>query len=179
MNFLSSIKKVHFVGIGGIGMSALVKYMHHHNISVTGSDRSESSITTDLQEHYDIDVHIGARPENVTSEHDMIIYSPAVPTDDSERQEGRNFSIPEFSFPVVGPKDLPLVDPERFVESPFFQDRKKLLLYILPSYPSPWAVFASIPIPSSSGFWPWQQLLAPFQDARFFSPKTLNNCPGT
>ncbi len=100
MNILN-YKKVHFIGIGGIGMSAMAKYLRHHNIEVTGSDLVESDITSDLIHNYNIPIYIGVLPENITSEHDAVIYSPAVPEHNIERQEAYNRKIPEFSYPEL------------------------------------------------------------------------------
>ncbi|MCA9353042.1 UDP-N-acetylmuramate--L-alanine ligase [Patescibacteria group bacterium] len=101
MDFFSPIKKIHFIGIGGIAMSAMAKYMRHKGILVTGSDVTQSRITDDLEEKYDIHVYIGVQPENITLEHDMVVYSPAVPNDNLERQEARNIGIPEYSYPEL------------------------------------------------------------------------------
>lgn len=97
----SKIKKVHCIGIGGVGMSALVKLLRHNNITVTGSDLHESDITKDLRDNYDVSIHIGVRAENVTQEHDWVIYSPAVPEHNSERQEAVNYSIAQYSYPEM------------------------------------------------------------------------------
>jgi len=101
MKFLSDVKKIHFIGIGGIGMSAMAKFMRHHGVMVTGSDLLESPITNDLKENYDINVYIGVLPENVSVNHDMIVYSPAVPINNIERSEGRNLSLREYSYPEL------------------------------------------------------------------------------
>jgi UDP-N-acetylmuramate--alanine ligase len=98
---IQDYKKIHFIGIGGVGMSALVKFMRHHNIRVTGSDVQESDITADLETHYDISVYIGARAENVTSEHDCVVYSPAISESNIERQEALNYNIPQYSYPEM------------------------------------------------------------------------------
>jgi len=101
MKKLLEFKKVHFIGIGGIGMSAMAKYLRHHNIIVTGSDRSESEITKDLEHSFGISVYIGVNPENVTIEHDALVYSPAVPENDPERQEASNRDVPQYSYPEL------------------------------------------------------------------------------
>ena len=101
MKFLENIKKVHCVGIGGIGMSALAKFLRHHGILVTGSDLVPSSVTDDLRNNYNIDVCIGSNEGHVTAEHDMLIYSPAVPSTNGERMAALDFGIQKFSYPEV------------------------------------------------------------------------------
>ena len=57
-------KKVHFVGIGGIGMSAFAQLMLDHGAEITGSDRDASPVT-ELLEKKGIKVVIGQKAENV------------------------------------------------------------------------------------------------------------------
>lgn len=101
MKEILQYKQIHLIGIGGIGMSAMAKFLRYHNIKITGSDLSESEITDDLRARYDIPIFIGASSENITDKHDAIIYSPAIPLDNIERQEGQDRNIPEFSYPEL------------------------------------------------------------------------------
>ncbi len=98
---LLAYKKIHFIGVGGAGMSAVAKLARYNNITVTGSDLSESELTKDLQEKYDVEIYIGVNPDNVTQEHDLVIYSPAIPESNSEMQEARNYGISCKSYPEV------------------------------------------------------------------------------
>lgn len=93
----SQSKKYFFVGIGGIGMSALAQLLAHRGDSVSGSDRAASPIT-DLLESRGIRVYIGQRAENVPQELDMLVYSDAVPEDHEERVAARECGIPECSY---------------------------------------------------------------------------------
>lgn len=82
MNF-SSIHKIYFIGIGGIGMSALARYFHLHGAEVHGYDRTETDLTRALvaegmQVHYTDDVSF--IPEAV----DLVVFTPAVPKDHAE-----------------------------------------------------------------------------------------------
>jgi UDP-N-acetylmuramate--alanine ligase len=80
---LSDIKKIHFIGIGGIGMSALARLFLSEKKVVSGSDRSPSDITRTLQNEgaQIFEVH---NSENVISGTDLVIYTEAV----SEKTEG-------------------------------------------------------------------------------------------
>ncbi|MBU6388644.1 hypothetical protein KGQ72_02105 [Patescibacteria group bacterium] len=94
------MKKVHFIGIGGIGMSALAQYFHDQGVAVTGSDRSASPVT-ELLEEKGIRVIIGQKAENVPNDAGMVIYSDAVVEGAegfAEREKARELGIPELSY---------------------------------------------------------------------------------
>lgn len=101
MKKLSEFNKIHFIGIGGIGMSALAKYARHHGISVTGSDLSESDITKDLEDNYQVKVFIGSDALNIEPDHDAVVYSPAIPPSDEEYQEAKSRGITLYSYPQM------------------------------------------------------------------------------
>lgn len=82
MNF-NDIKRIYFIGIGGIGMSALARYFKKHGADVHGYDRTETDLTRALAAegmhvHYDDDVKF--IPENI----DLVVFTPAVPKDHKE-----------------------------------------------------------------------------------------------
>src|SRR5947209_3551783 len=81
-----SSRRLHFVGIGGAGMSGLAIVAHALGAEVTGSDRSESSYTEVLRQH-GIEPVIGHAAENVPPAAE-VVYSSAVPVDNPERQSG-------------------------------------------------------------------------------------------
>ncbi|WP_347281867.1 UDP-N-acetylmuramate--L-alanine ligase [uncultured Alistipes sp.] len=80
--------KVYFLGIGGIGMSALARYFLHEGKRVAGYDRTPSRLTAELEAegaevHYDDDVQ--AIPAAFLDPRDtMVVYTPAVPQDHGE-----------------------------------------------------------------------------------------------
>ena len=90
-------KKIYFIGIGGIGMSALAQYFHDQGMDITGSDRSASPVT-ELLEKKDISVVIGQKADNVPSDAGMVVYSDAVPEDNPERARARELGIPELCY---------------------------------------------------------------------------------
>ena len=81
-------ENVYFLGIGGIGMSALARYFLHEGKRVAGYDRTPSRLTAELEAegaevHYDDDVQ--AIPAAFLDPRDtMVVYTPAVPQDHSE-----------------------------------------------------------------------------------------------
>ncbi|MEK7086386.1 MAG: Mur ligase domain-containing protein [Patescibacteria group bacterium] len=90
-------KKAHFIGIAGVGMSALAQMLADHGARITGSDREESPVTELLEKH-GIRAVIGQRAENVPEDADVIVYSDSVPESNPERVRTRELSIPSFSY---------------------------------------------------------------------------------
>ncbi len=86
------IRRIHFVGIGGIGMSGIAEVLHNLGYAVSGSDARESENTRRLAS-LGIGVTIGHRAENV-SEADVIVRSSAVAPDNVELAAGRQRLIP-------------------------------------------------------------------------------------
>jgi UDP-N-acetylmuramate--alanine ligase len=89
----SSIKTLHFVGIGGIGMSGLAEILLDQGFTVTGSDRAVSDNTERLSS-IGIQVYIGHKAENVRADVNVLVYSSAVPPDNPELVEARKRNIP-------------------------------------------------------------------------------------
>lgn len=83
---------IHFVGIGGIGMSGIAEVLHNLGYEVTGSDLRESETTKRLQD-IGIKVMIGHRPENVAFAH-VVVVSSAVSSENPEVIEARKRAIP-------------------------------------------------------------------------------------
>lgn len=75
---LQKIKKVFFIGIGGIGISAIARMMHLEGKDVSGSDMSESEITRELED-LGIQVIIGQSFELIPKDVDLIVYTTAIP----------------------------------------------------------------------------------------------------
>lgn len=83
---------IHFVGIGGIGMSGIAEVLHNLGYEVTGSDVKESDTTNRLNS-LGIKVDIGHRAENVDDAH-VVVISSAVSKDNAEVVEAKRKSIP-------------------------------------------------------------------------------------
>lgn len=75
----------YFLGIGGIGMSALARYFHQRGDRVSGYDRTETPLTRQLVAE-GIPVHYQDNPALVPDSIDLVVYTPAVPTDTAEYQ---------------------------------------------------------------------------------------------
>lgn len=85
---ISEIKAVYFVGIGGIGMSAVARYFLRKGICVGGYDRTPSDLTRKLQEegamiHYEEDVEQIPAPCR-EKEACLVVYTPAIPDEHAE-----------------------------------------------------------------------------------------------
>jgi UDP-N-acetylmuramate--alanine ligase len=91
------VKKAHFVGIGGIGMSALAQLMLEHGVVVSGSDR-ESSPVTELLESRGIRVMTPQVAENVPEDADLVVYSDAVTEGNPERQRATDLALEQQSY---------------------------------------------------------------------------------
>ncbi|MGH6892968.1 MAG: Mur ligase domain-containing protein, partial [Dongiaceae bacterium] len=83
---------IHFVGIGGIGMSGIAEILHNLGYKVRGSDLSESYATKHLRE-LDIPVEIGHRAENL-ADAEVVVVSSAVKPDNPEVVAARAKLLP-------------------------------------------------------------------------------------
>jgi UDP-N-acetylmuramate--alanine ligase len=84
--------EVHFVGIGGIGMSGLAELLKNMGADVTGSDLHESPNTQRLRA-LGIPVAVGHASDNIKNP-DVVVYSSAVPMENPEIQRARALKIP-------------------------------------------------------------------------------------
>ncbi|MFH1283532.1 MAG: UDP-N-acetylmuramate--L-alanine ligase [bacterium] len=87
-----TIKNIHFIGIGGAGMSGIAIVLHNLGYLVTGSDLKHSEVIHDL-EKMGIKVSIGHLAENVSSAH-VAVYSSAVGNKNVEIIEAKKKKIP-------------------------------------------------------------------------------------
>jgi UDP-N-acetylmuramate--alanine ligase len=88
-----SVKKIHFIGIGGIGMSGIAEILLDQGFSVTGSDKQLSEITERL-EKLGAKIYEGHSPEHIEPDVDVVVYSSAVKMDNPEVQEAIRRKIP-------------------------------------------------------------------------------------
>lgn len=89
----SSIKKIHFVGIGGIGMSGIAEILLDQNFKVSGSDKSLSEITDRLTQ-LGAEIFEGHSASNIHDDVDALVYSSAVSLDNPEVVEAKRRKIP-------------------------------------------------------------------------------------
>lgn len=85
-NMFEDIKKVHMIGIGGIGMSGIAEYLARKGHIVSGSDLSISPVTKRL-EQFKVKIFKGHDESNVPEDADVIVYSAAVAEDNPEFQK--------------------------------------------------------------------------------------------
>ena len=83
---------IHFVGIGGIGMSGIAEVLWNLGYDVTGSDVRESETTVRLR-NMGMKVHIGHMEDNIDSAH-VVVVSSAVSQDNPEITAARKLSVP-------------------------------------------------------------------------------------
>ncbi len=87
-----NVRKVHFVGIGGIGMSGIAEILLSQGFEISGSDKSLSEVTNRLSD-LGIKVYEGHSRENL-KDADVLVYSSAVTIDNPEVQEAISRKIP-------------------------------------------------------------------------------------
>ena len=97
--FRGRVRHVHFVGIGGIGMSGLAEILRSLEFDVSGSDLKENDITKRLAE-LGVKVDVGHRADNVHGA-DVVVFSSAITPDNPEILEAR-----ACGTPVIGRAEM-------------------------------------------------------------------------
>ncbi|KKR46288.1 MAG: UDP-N-acetylmuramate-L-alanine ligase [Parcubacteria group bacterium GW2011_GWA1_40_21] len=97
---LSKIKKAHFTGIGGVGVSAIARMMLAEGKIVSGSDVSDSAIIDELRK-LGAKIFIGHSADNVANDVDLLVYTPAVTADNLELKKAAKLDIPTLSYPEM------------------------------------------------------------------------------
>ena len=97
----NEIKKVHFIGIGGIGISAIARFLHEKGHKISGSDIKESKITLELQSE-GIEV-ITPHCKEAIKDQNFVVYSAAIKEDNIELVEARRKGIKCFSRKEILP----------------------------------------------------------------------------
>ncbi|MCI4671732.1 MAG: UDP-N-acetylmuramate--L-alanine ligase [Bacteroidia bacterium] len=85
---------VYFLGIGGIGMSALARYFHLLGKEVSGYDRA-SSVVTDSLEELGVKVFFDLNPDRIRKQ-EIVIFTPAIKEDNVERAAAIEAKLPMF-----------------------------------------------------------------------------------
>jgi len=80
---IKKIRSVYFIGIGGIGMSAIARFFHSNGIKVSGYDRSETELIKELEAE-GLEIHFDENVEVIPKDVDIVVYTPAVPKDHRE-----------------------------------------------------------------------------------------------
>jgi UDP-N-acetylmuramate--alanine ligase len=92
---LDHIKRIYFIGIGGIGMSALARYFKSRSVIVSGYDRTETELTDQLQKE-GIEIHFDDNLDKIDKAAELIIYTPAIPKTHAEYNFYLNNNYPLY-----------------------------------------------------------------------------------
>lgn len=90
-------KHIHFIGIGGIGMSALARMCIAHGVKVSGSDISDSDILQKLKSE-GAEIFLSQVRENISGSVDCVVYTLAVDNLNGELEEARLRELPLFTY---------------------------------------------------------------------------------
>ncbi len=83
MNGFENISRIYFLGIGGIGMSALARYFLNKKMEIYGYDLTSTPLTRALETE-GMKIHYKESPDSLPDNIDLIIYTPAIPTENIE-----------------------------------------------------------------------------------------------
>ncbi len=90
---IDKLSEVYFIGIGGIGMSAIARFFHSCGVKVSGYDKTETALTKELTAS-GIIIHYEEEVDLIPKEVDLVVYTPAVPAKHKElayyRENGFN-----------------------------------------------------------------------------------------
>lgn len=90
-------KHIHFIGIGGIGMSALARMCLSYGVQVSGSDGVDSKILRDL-EREGVAVYVGQSRENILNTVDCVVYTLAIDNLNEELNEAHLRKLPMYTY---------------------------------------------------------------------------------
>ena len=104
------IRRIYFIGIGGIGMSALARYFLHEGRAVAGYDRTRSALTEALEAegasvHYTDDAEAIPAPFR-EREGTVVVYTPAVPDNHAELAWFRSRGFTCLLYTSPSPRDM-------------------------------------------------------------------------
>ena len=91
-HFMRRIRNIHFIGIGGVGMSGIAEVFHNLGYQISGSDITESAMVRHLRE-LGIEIAIGHQRENVAQAH-VVVVSTAIDENNPEIESAREMRIP-------------------------------------------------------------------------------------
>ena len=80
---LEKMNEVYFVGIGGIGMSAVARFFKEKGVKVSGYDKTATALTKELESE-GIAIHYEENVELIPKQVDLVVYTPAIPKDHKE-----------------------------------------------------------------------------------------------
>jgi len=83
MPSLKEINSVYFIGVGGIGMSALARYFRSKGVKVSGYDKTPTPLTKELEAE-GVEIHFEEAVDRIPKDADLVVYTPAVPKEHAE-----------------------------------------------------------------------------------------------
>ena len=92
---IEGLKRVYFIGIGGIGMSALARFFAQRGVTVSGYDRTETDLTRTLQSE-GMYVHFTDEVSLLDKGAELVVYTPAIPTTHTELTWYRDNNYPVY-----------------------------------------------------------------------------------
>ncbi len=92
--------RVHFIGIGGIGVSAIARKLFLAGSKVAGSDMYASPVTDELK-RLGIEIYVGHRPGNLADGTDLVVHTIAIPETNVELAKARSLNIPTRTYPEM------------------------------------------------------------------------------
>lgn len=94
---IKDISRIHFIGIGGIGMSALARFFLNEKKVVSGSDRAASDITNALLLE-GVTIFTEQVASNITKDIEMVVYTEAMAQDQEEMEAARALGVPMMNY---------------------------------------------------------------------------------
>ena len=90
---LSELRRAYFIGIGGIGMSALARYLHSRGVRISGYDKTPTPLTDELNRE-GIEIHFEDDPRQAPDDAELVVYTPAIPAGHLELNDYRQKGYP-------------------------------------------------------------------------------------
>jgi UDP-N-acetylmuramate--alanine ligase len=94
---INTISRIHFIGIGGIGMSALARHFKSEKKVVSGSDRSLSPLTKTLDAE-GIQIFGEQVASNITKDIELVVYTEAMAKDHEEMVAAKKLDVPVMNY---------------------------------------------------------------------------------
>lgn len=94
---LNNIKRIHIIGVGGIGISALARHFLAEKKIISGSDRSLSDLTKSLHAE-GVQIFAEQVPENISSDIELVIYTEAMSPDHPEMKAAKALGVPMMNY---------------------------------------------------------------------------------
>jgi UDP-N-acetylmuramate--alanine ligase len=94
---IDKIQKIHFIGIGGIGMSALARHFLSEKKAVSGSDRTLTPLTKTLASE-GVQIFAEQSAENISSDVELVVYTEAMKEEHPEMKAARALKVPMVNY---------------------------------------------------------------------------------